>query len=976
MYSWLECTCLSLYTTVSMRNTGFTQRAIEEKKDAFRRFRDGKSRFGTRVSHSTVNVWHTLRSLERQAWKRLILRTILSLFLLGIVVLALLWVTLPSIDDPTTMFPSQSTVILDRNGVELYRLYSEEDRTYVAEEEISNFVKQATVAIEDQRFFGRNTCFDIIGFTRASLSQVLPGTFVRSGGSTLTQQFAGNAFVGRRRSVIRKVRELLLSCQLERRYNKDQLLELYLNWIPYGQNAYGIEQAAKNYFSSSAKTLTLAQSALLASLPQRPSYFSPYGLHVYTELSASVTQKILQGTMSSDDELQPEEITIGLIGRFFGTGTHVLYVGGRTDQVLRNMRDQEMITQEQEVSARAELQTMKFAPLRQNIRAPHFVLQIEQEVQKILGFENMQDEDTENLLERGGFQITTTLDWKIQEVAEKVVADHREDVASRFGAHNIALVALEPKTRDVLAYVGNSDFSDNEHEGKIDMAKSPRQPGSSFKPFAYLAAFEQGFGPASVLYDVPTKFGTDQPQNYDGTFWGPISARQALGGSRNIPAVKAFFLGGGEEKVLSIARRSGISTPDSSKARAKETNPDYEYGWPLALGAAEVPLTEMVQGYATIADGGIFKSVQTILKITDRDGNILFAPKEELGEQVIDERFTAEIVSILSDISVRPNEYWQQILSVPGTEAAAKTGTSNKCLERDTKGNCTLRRPESTWTMGFTPNVIAGVWAGNATSQSLFERADGLTTAAPIWHDFMVGIQKVIEQPKTTFTMPPTLVRPLISRLSGQLASECTPVELRASDLFPEDQVPTEEDPACVLLTIDKVTGLLASPECPVEAQEDGAFFVPKSEMPDRWPLWEKGVQEWVAKEMVQWNATEDHSGSLLKLPVAPTEKCDPTLTPGRFDKPTIQILSPSLNEFVRYPSFVPVIRIQSVAPIQEIVFEIDGKPLRTITSEPFTGNSVRAPKTIDQSGTHTLTVKIINKYFTTAEASIEFRFE
>lgn len=960
-----------------MGDIGFTQRVIEgEKKWPLGvRSRKAKSR-KEEMSRKAALLWQRVKSMDRKSWRKTIVKTILALIVISMLTLLLLWFTLPNIDDPAAMFPAQSTVILDRNGVELYRLYSEQDRTYVAGDAISDYAKDATVAIEDERFFGRSVCFDFIGFTRASLSQIFPGLLVRSGGSTLTQQFAGNAFVGRKKSVIRKVRELMLACQLERRYDKDELLELYLNWIPYGQNAYGIEQASKNYFGISAGELSLAQSALLAALPQRPSYFSPYGKHVYTELSEEAQNDIVSGRITEDDQLRSEDITIGLIGKFFGSGTNVLYVGGRTDQVLRNMKNQGMITTEQEMEARSELQTMEFSPLRQNIRAPHFVLKMEKEIRSLLGIQESEDDEDVSLLEQGGFQITTTIDWELQEIAEKVVADRREDIATSFGAHNIALVALKPGTREVLAYVGNADFADDEHEGKIDMAAAPRQPGSSFKPFAYLAAFEQGYGPASVVYDVQTKFGTDTPANYDGTFWGPISVRQALGASRNIPAIKAFFLGGGEDSVLSVARRTGVRTPDEQKLIAKRSNPDYEYGWPLAIGAAEVPLSEMVQGYATIADGGEYRPMQTLLKVTDRDGNILYAPEEELSDQVIDKRLTAMITSILSDVSVRPNEYWKEVLSVPGVQTAAKTGTSNKCLERDKNGNCTLRRPESTWTIGYTPNLIAGVWAGNATSQSLFQNADGLTTAAPIWKDFMVGAHRRMEQTRAEFSLPEGLERPLISKLSGKLASECTPAELRTSDLFLSENVPTEEDPACAMLTIDKVTGLLASPECPVEAQEEGSFFVPSSELPNRWPLWEQGVQEWVTKEMEKWNTTENHSGSLLKLPVAPTDTCDPSLTPGRFDKPSVQILSPSDGDAVRYPSFVPVIRVQSAAPIKEIVFEIDGRPLRTVTSEPWTGNSVRIPRTIEVSGSHTLTVKLTNEYFTTAEDSVQFRFE
>lgn len=896
---------------------------------------------------------------------------------LGSLTLVVLWITLPNIDDPETMFASQSTVILDRNGVELYRLFSEQDRTYVKGDDISSHIKQATIAIEDERFLSRSGCFDVIGFTRAVLSQIAPQFFVRSGGSTLTQQFAKNALVGRQRSLLRKVRELMLACSLDSKYSKDELLELYLNWIPYGQNAYGIEQASKSYFNTSAKDVSLAEATILASLPQRPSYFSPYGKHVRTTVTPEIAKAIGDGTITSISAIDERGISIGLIGQTVGTGARMLYIGGRTDQVLQNMVQQSMITEDERTKALADLQSIVFTPARQNIRAPHFVLDVEKQVESLLGI-SAQDSETvgASILERGGFRITTTLDWSLQQVAEKVVATHKDDAVKRFGAHNIALVALAPRTREVLAYVGNADFGDDEHEGKIDMAKSSRQPGSSFKAFTYLGAFEAGYGPGSIIYDVPTKFGTDEPQNYDGTFWGPITMRRALAGSRNIPAIKVFFLEGGEEKLLSVAEKLGVTAPSISKQERRKSDPNFDYGWPIAIGSAEVPLLEMVQGYASIADGGVYRPMTSILKITDPAGNLRYVAKQTTPVQVADARHTALVTSILSDINARPpNDYWKTILTVPGFSAAAKTGTSNKCLERDTKQNCTLRRPESLWTLGYTPNLIAGVWVGNATSQSLYENADGLTVAAPIWHDFMVSAHRTMKNPVTAFVEPARISHPLLSKLSGKLATECTPSDLRAPDLVLDENVPTEDDPGCAVLTVDKVTGLLASESCPIEASGEQPFFVPKSELPDRWPFWEKGVQDWAVDQMKKWNAVPDHSGSLLPLPVAPTKTCDPSLTPGRFDPLSVTIVSPQRGSSLPYPSFSPLISIDTKAPLKQVAYFVDDKRVRSFDAEPFFG-SMRVTRGVERTGTHTLKVVVTDAYFKTAEAETEFVFE
>jgi hypothetical protein len=384
----------------------------------------------------------------------------------------------------------------------------------------------------------------------------------------------------------------------------------------------------------------------------------------------------------------------------------------------------------------------------------------------------------------------------------------------------------------------------------------------------------------------------------------------------------------------------------------------------------------MVQGYASIADGGVYRPMTSILKITDSAGNLRYVAKETTPEQVADARHAALVTSVLSDVTARPpNEFWQSILTVPGFSAAAKTGTSNKCLERDTKQNCTLRRPESLWTLGYTPNLIAGVWVGNATSQSLYDKADGLTVAAPIWHDFMVAAHRSIKNPIAEFTLPARISRPLLSKLSGKLATECTPSDLRAPDLVLDENVPTEDDPACVVLNVDKVTGLLASDSCPAEASGELPFFVPKSELPDRWPLWENGVQNWAVDQMKKWNAAPDHSGSLLPLPVAPVASCDPSLTPGRFDPLSVTIVSPQPGSSLPYPSFSPLISIDTKAPLQQVEFFVDDKRVRSFDTEPFFG-SMRVTRGVERTGKHTLKVVVTDAYFKTAEAETEFVFE
>ncbi|MSR87342.1 hypothetical protein EXS70_04200 [Candidatus Peribacteria bacterium] len=1014
-------------------NTGFSIRAIDHRQRGddplgagilTRRTNSPISGAGirARLGGFAIRVWASMlyltkgvrRKQQQWGWKRSILLVVVAGFTLFASYALFLWLTLPSIDEQSLLAASQSTVITDRNGVELYRVFDEEDRTIIPGSDIPKTMKQAIIAIEDRRYYDRG-CIDIRALARAVLSMGRAG-----GASTITRQLARNALNLQRENIVsRKMKELILGCQLESRYDKEQLLELYLNWIPFGQNAYGLQQASSRYFGKEAKKLTLAESAVLAGLPQLPSYFSPYGRHVHTTVNDRIQKGIEDGTITSTDQIDDDDVSIGLLGNLIGTGAvmnkkgkspsaavqaagsgHYLYVGGRADQVLRSMQDEGFITDAQRQQAVKELQTIAFKQIRENIRAPHFVLWAKEQVEALLG-----STEQSNVLEQGGITIQTTLDWTLQEAAESVIAAHKDDIKNRFMADNIALVSVDPQTREILAYVGNTDYLDATSEGKIDMALVPRQPGSSFKPFIYAAAFGNGYGPSTVIYDVPTKFGEYAPQNFEGSFWGLTSARRALGGSRNIPAVKAYFLGGQENDILTLVEKMGVPSPKAQK-------PTRGYGAALAIGAAEVPLTEMVQGYATLADNGMVKPMSGILKVTDNHGAILFSMDDSAArtlsqaeprgarnaEQALDPRIAYEVTSILSDVGARPNEYWKNILSVPGTQAAAKTGTSNKCLERETGKDinpetaaCKKRRPDNVWTIGYTPAIVTGVWVGNATNDVLSEKADGLTVAAPIWHDFMAKAQKILKPAVTAFTMPDGIVQAQISLLSGQLPTECTPVALRRSDIFLTENAPSKEDPACVTLMVDRVTGLLASDSCPVEARTERSFLVPYNVAGADFPQWDTDVMKWAkAQAMENPHATNAAflaagtgstislfiagSGGILPLPIAPTEKCDIALTPGRTVKPTLQIFFPQQDETVSYPQFLPRIQYTVGSRVHSIEYAIDGKVVNTVLSPPYSP-PLRVPKSISKEGTHTLRVTLTDQYFNVITDEVSVRF-
>jgi membrane peptidoglycan carboxypeptidase len=899
-----------------------------------------------------------VRKKNELGWWKFLLRAFGIAVGLFVAYILLLWLTLPDIDDPESLFAAQSTIITDRNGIELYRLYKEEDRTLIPGNEIPHIMKQAVIAIEDKRFYDHG-CVDIRAIVRAVVQNVIGGQ--SQGASTLTQQLARNALLTRQKRLSRKLKEIMLACELENSYDKETLLELYLNWIPFGQNAYGIEQASQRYFGKHAKQLTLPEAAVLASLPQRPSYFSPFGSHIHTTVSERVREAIDRGMITEAKDIPDAEVRVGLLGKYFGSGATSLYIGGRTDQVLKNMEEQGFITPAERQHAVESLKHITFTQGRENIRAPHFVLWVKRQLEEMYP-----DLAEKGLIEQGGWTVETTIDWRLQQEAESIVASKKEGILKAYGAHNIALMAMDPTTKEILAYVGNVEYSDASKAGKIDMVLTPRQPGSSFKPFVYATAFEAGYGPGTVLHDVPTKIGQAEPQNYEGGFWGVLTARKALAGSRNIPAIKAYFLAGEEDAVLETTAKLGAPTPLRAKEKRLQQNPDYSYGWPLGIGAAETPLLEMVHGYSTFASYGEWKPYAAIRRIRDKQGAVLpcsrcFDPNV-VGEEVLDPRIAYQITSILSDVAARPGPFWQAALTIPGIQAAAKTGTSNKCLEWKVLNLiCKKRKPDNVWTIGYTPAIVAGVWVGNASAEPMADNADGLNVAAPLWKEFMIRANRILKDKPTTFPMPEGLVQVQISTLSGELPAECTPVENRSAELFLQERAPTKRDPACVTLNVDKATGLLASDECPVEAQEKQSFYLPHSILPERFPQWEEGVQKWA------------HGTEGLPLPLAPSEKC--VMTPERGVQPELTIQFPGDGGSATYPSFHPELAYKVGSGVTEIIYEIDGRVIKRATEPPYVP-VLRMPRTIQKDGSHRLTVTLTDGYYNEVARSVDFRFE
>lgn len=620
---------------------------------------------------------------------------LLALIAGGLVVFAFVLNNLPSPEQFETRQVAQSTKIFDWTGkVLLYEIHGEEKRTSVPYEEIPESVKKATISIEDKDFYN-HAGFSIPSIINGAIIEPLTGKSDRSrGGSTITQQLAKNAFLSSERTLIRKVKELIVAYELEKRYTKDEILNLYLNQIPYGNNAYGIEAAAQTYFNKHASELNLAESAVLASLPKATSYYS--------------------------------------------RGNHTAELMARKDLVLQKMNEYGYISEKE--MEQAQKTKIEFAPQATNLKAPHFVLEVQDYLNKKYG---------EDYVQTAGLNVITTLDWDLQQIAEKTVLEGANRNKELYDGNNAALMAQDATTGQILAMVGSKDYfaspepenctpsKDCKFEGNFNVVtQGLRQPGSAIKPFAYAAAFEKGLTPDTVVFDTETEFDATgipensyKPGNYSGRFKGPVTLREALSQSLNIPAVKVLYIAG-IDNMLRLAKDFGIT---SLTERSR-------YGLSLVLGGGEVTLKDIVGAYTVFAQEGIKHSQTMILSIKDSKGTVVEEFKDS-PVKVIEPQYTRLINDILSDIDARAELFFSSSLALtifPGHEVALKTGTTNDYRDA--------------WTIGYTPDLVVGVWTGNNDNEPLIKNGSSVLAAMPIWSAFMKEALK--NRPLISFNKP------------------------------------------------------------------------------------------------------------------------------------------------------------------------------------------------------------------------------
>ena len=669
---------------------------------------------------------------------------------------------------------------------------------------------------------------------------------------------------------------------LERKYSKDEILTLYFNQIPYGSSAYGISSAANLYFAKLTHDLTIAEAATLASLTKAPTYYSPYGSH--------------------KDELTK-----------------------RKNWVIERMVDAGFITPNE--GEEAKKQELVFAPPSETIHAPHFVMYVREYLNEKYG---------EEFVERGGLKVITTLDWELQQEAERVVREGAERNEGLVQAANAALVSIDPRTGEILAMVGSKDYwEDPMPEGcssgvncrfdpYVNVATRERQPGSAFKPFVYATAFKKGYTPETVLFDAPTEFnplcnanGTPgpliqdpkecyHPQNYDGKFRGPVTLRQALAQSLNIPSVKLLYLAGVQES-METARTTGITT----------LKDPAQYGLSLVLGGAEVTLLEMVSSFGVFAQEGILHPRTAILRVENPSG-VLLEEKKEASLPVLDTEVTRTINNILSDNEARvPVFNPRSSLYFPDREVAAKTGTTQDFRDA--------------WVVGYTPSLVVGVWAGNNNNAPMNQQALSILVAGPIWHQLFEYYFKKIPPESFTPPAPNTSEKPVLRGLyrSGMMVRIDKISKKRATDYTPDNLI--EE------ISFGEVQSILASVR-----KDDPAGDPPQNPSDDpQFRHWDLNIRGWLEKN---------------PLPaLTPPEEFDDVHIPEKM--PRITLLAPLPQSAAVESLDTITAQITAFFPLQEVSFFINDELIHSKTAPFLAGRISVTLRENLKPGVHTIKI-------------------
>ena len=717
---------------------------------------------------------------------------------------------------------NQSSGIYDRNGELLYSVYQDQNRIYVDLKDIPKYLSQGTIAIEDKNFY-QNKGFSITGYIRGLIIDPILRRRI-SGGSTITQQLVKNVLLTSERTLPRKVKELMLAIQVESRYSKEQILEMYLNDVSYGGTAIGVQAASQIYFNKDVKDLDLAQSAFLAGLPQGPSLYSPFSGNKY-------------------------------------------YLN-RSKEVLNQMANEGYITKKQADAAYKEIEKMEFSQSNIGIKAPHFVFYVKQQLVKQFG---------EAVVENGGLRVKTTLDYKIEKEAEKIVKEEIEKVKSLKVGNGSAVVTV-PKTGEILAMVGSKDYFDTKYDGNFNATTSYRQPGSSLKPITYATAFSRGYTASTLLLDTETNFKSQDsekdyiPVNYDGKFKGPIQVRFALANSINIPAVK-MLAQVGVKNAMQKAYEMGIDNWQPTEENLRNV------GYSLVLGGRDVRLIDEMEAYGVFANGGQKQPLVSILEVKNSKGNVLYKYNPPSPQRIFSEEVSFLISHILLDNNARSEEFglYSKLVVARHPSVSVKTGTTN-----DIRDN---------WTIGYTPSYVVGVWVGNNDNSPMGKVSSGITGAAPIWNRIISFVLK--DKKDESPQKPDNVIALQIDAYGGGLPVSGRPTR---SEYFIKGTEPTSPSSIYAKVRLSKQQqGKLAN-QGEISAGDydtkDYTWFKENDPIStDGKNRWQEGIDAWLRKtyaadrpEFYPPTETSDFQPN-LSTPT-PTEIPSATLTPTQTPTP------------------------------------------------------------------------------------------
>ena len=963
-----------------------------------RRVQETPTKYKNRIYKKTPSK--KVANKRNKAW---FLR-IVSWFMMFCFILACIWILilykkyiepLPSINELEKLEIAEASIIYDRNWNELYKVF-EEKRTYQDYENISNNMVNAIVAWEDKRFF-ENPWVDLIGLTRALLYRATGKSDKIEGTSTLTQQLIRNMIITNERTAERKIKEMYLAYKLTNNLSKEKILELYLNKISFGSNAFWIEQAARTFFAKSSKELSILESSMLASLPKWPSYYSPYNNfdrlvgypYVYpNEDNENQIQLTTQELLDDNEHVglvkkmteyiqgmkiqrfsESEWIICGLNSDYLKTnividadGCSVMdyselltllngikikwvretieYQTGRKDFILWRMLEDDYISFEEYKQALLRGFGFEFKTYTEDIQYPHFVFYVREYLEQKYGKE---------ILERWGLRVYTSLDPVLQDKAQEIVEKYWSINESRFATQNAALVSIDNKTGQILTMVWGRDYFDEVNKWNVNIITSRLQPGSTFKPFVYSIAIDKEIiGTQTPIYDLKTTFPWNyEPDNFDGKFKWKMTIATALNESRNIPAVKMYFLAGWEKPITDWMTNLGVDSIGDFKNEYREQyGKEYSYGAAMWLGTGMMTPLELAEAYSVYANLGYKKEITPIVKILDARGLVIeeFREEDNIGELVIDPSTAFITNHMLKDTTARPNS-WNKFLALSGRPVASKTWTSTKQYEKNGEK---IIYPRNLWTVWYTPQVTTVSWAWNNDGAQANFQGSGLEWAGPIWKDFMEFYHS--DEPVEDWEQPTWVKKVDISKVSWLLAPQGIG-SLAVSSLFVN--APTEYGAGTQSIQVDRLCNGRITDKTPAEAKWWIRIVTLNSLRPDD-PAWETPVRNWAAAwgyGWVWWYFTR-----------APTKTC------ARSDLPSeIEIWAKISNgeTFVSGSNFIQV-AYRSVSPIQSLIASIWGSQVANISTwwnlEWVWSGNIAIPEWLE--GPQTLVLKAVDNQF------------